>query len=61
MLTDERLQEVDDWSGPPLDKYNLKSTNDVLRNTAGIDTATYNNGFIDQSSVHNLYMRSNLG
>ena len=61
IVTDDWLQEVGDWSGPPIDTSNLKSINEVLRNTASIDAATYESGFIDRLNVHNLYMRSNLG
>ena len=48
IVTDDWLQEVGDWSGPPIDTSNLKSINEVLRNTAGIDAATYESGFIDR-------------
>ena len=61
IVTDDWLQTVGDWSGPTLDTTNLKSINEVLRNTASQDAATYESGFIDRLNVHNLYMRSNLG
>ena len=61
IVTDDWLQDVADWSGAAIDTYNLKSINEVLRNTSNIDAATYESGFIDRLNVHNLYMRSNIG
>ena len=46
IVTDDWLQDVADWSGASIDTSNLKSINEVLRNTAGIDAATYDHGFL---------------
>eukprot|EP00969_Alexandrium_andersonii_P044767 1964660-Alexandrium_andersonii.AAC.1 len=61
IVTDDWLQEVGDWGGPTLDTFNLKSVDEVLRNTASQCAAIYGSGLIDRLDVHNLYMRLNLG
>lgn len=62
IFTDDELEVMNDWQGVTYDKNNLKSMNDVLRNSGtSIDSSSFESGFIDLLNVHNLYMRSNLG
>ena len=62
IFTDDDLEVKDDWQGVTYDKNNLKSMNDVLRNSGTTKVGSeFESGFIDLLNVHNLYMRSNLG
>ena len=62
IFTDDDLDVKDDWQGVTYDKNNLKSMNDVLRNSGTTKVGSEcESGFIDLLNVHNFYMRSNLG
>ena len=62
MFTDDDLEVKDDWQGVTYDKNNLKSMNDVLRNSGTTKVGSeFESGFIDLLNAHNLYMRSNIG
>ena len=56
------MEVKDDWQGVTYDKNNLKSMNDVLRNSGTTKVGSeFESGFIDLLNVQNLYTRSNIG